>query len=384
MNNMVYMGVAAEGYFVDPTAGKQAVTWNPQSFTHPAPGANPPAVLNDADIVNLNVDVTVSGATVTTDYGGGDALAGWLIGVMSGSDPTALTPVEGAPAMLDSAGMASFKTTLTPADLPMAYHFGVAPDQADAMDGGENYEGTTATHVHTGLSLAGTKDAGMIEVQYSTQTLKVYVHHERDQVMGYTGNVLDGDERDEDGLVSVSLRYIDDSGRSRSFQSSDSIDSSSKDGVHTFSNVPADKNVIVQASVSDTLDVELLDPDELAAYTGTEANGINGGHFGSHGGYSHSVSLCPLQDTNPQDHGECSSFAYVSTYTVSGLVWKRGVVSKGGDDFEGRRRGYGPRPSYPGRRSACPRSKARTSRVRTSPPPPPRRTTTRRRTLTSA
>ena len=72
--NTVYMGVGAEGYFVDPTAGMQAVTWDPQSFVHPAAGANPPAVLNDADIVNLNVDVNVSGATVMTDYGGGVAL----------------------------------------------------------------------------------------------------------------------------------------------------------------------------------------------------------------------------------------------------------------------------------------------------------------------
>ena len=29
------MGVAADGYFVDPTAEMQAVTWDPQSFTHP-------------------------------------------------------------------------------------------------------------------------------------------------------------------------------------------------------------------------------------------------------------------------------------------------------------------------------------------------------------
>ena len=32
--------------------------------------------------------------------------------------------------------------------------------------------------MHDGLSLAATMDAGMIEVAYTTQTLKVYVHHE--------------------------------------------------------------------------------------------------------------------------------------------------------------------------------------------------------------
>ena len=107
--------------------------------------------------------------------------------------------------------------------------------------------------------------------------------------------------------------------------------------------MPADKNVIVQAEDGQDADddgyvpIMLLDEgghsDELAAYTGTDTNGITGGHFGAHGGYSHTVSLCPLQATNPQDHDECSSFAYVSTYNVSGLVWKMGVV-RDGDGFE--------------------------------------------------
>ena len=48
-------------------------------------------VFNDADIVNLNVDVSVGGATVTTDYGGGDALAGWALAVVSGDDLTDVT-----------------------------------------------------------------------------------------------------------------------------------------------------------------------------------------------------------------------------------------------------------------------------------------------------
>ena len=55
----------------------------------------------------------------------------------------------------------------------------------------------------------------------------------------------------------------------------------------------------------------------------TDANGITGGHFGAMGGYSHTVELCPLQATSPQDHGECSSFAYVSAYQVSGTVTKK-------------------------------------------------------------
>ena len=103
-------------------------------------------------------------------------------------------------------------------------------------------------------------------------------------------------------------------------------------------------NVIVQAEDGQDADDEdfvpiiLLDmgghSDELAAYTGTDTNGITGGHFGAMGGYSHTVSLCPLQATNPQDHDECSSFAYVSAHTVSGLIWKQSIEMDDADDFE--------------------------------------------------
>ena len=317
-DNTVHAGVAAEDY--DVADGMTAVMWDPQkTYTMGA---------NDNDIVNLNVDVTFGGATIETEYGGGDALAGWAVSVGHGDVMEADT--------LDDDGMAAFKMTLDSAGvLPKMFTFSVDTIQDNELDGGENFEGTTVEYTHSGLALAGTMDAGMIEVNYTTQTLKVGVHHERDQVMGYTGNVLGGDARDgsgDDQMVTVGIRHIDDNGRSRAFQTTgpDAVKYTRtyKSGVHTFSNVPADARVIVTASVDEDAGVMLFDPDELAAYTGTEANGIMGGHFGDHGGYSHTVSLCPLQATDPtaQDHDECSSFAYVSTYSVSGLVWKNTVL----------------------------------------------------------
>ncbi|MDE0650620.1 MAG: carboxypeptidase regulatory-like domain-containing protein, partial [Gammaproteobacteria bacterium] len=328
--NMVKASVTADGYDYDEDA-KTDVSWNPQMFATAASNSN--------DIVNLNVDATVSGATITTDYGGGDALGGWAIGVMHGENA-----VEGAPEMLDDDGMAAFETTVEKGDLPATFTVALVDDQDDKLDGGENYAAQPVEYTHTGLSLMGTMDAGTLEAAFTTQTLEVYVHHERDQVVGFTGNVLGGDMRDGEGTdrkVDVELRYIDGSGRSRSFADADSIGeprNNGDGGEWVFTNVPADMNVIVQASKrDDDATIMLLDEgghaDELAAYTGTDTNGITGGHFGAMGGYSHTVSLCPLQASSPQDHGECSSFAYVSTYTVSGLVWKRGVVKKG-DDFE--------------------------------------------------
>ena len=313
---MVKAGVAAEGYDLDEDA-RTDVSWDPQMFATSGSNAN--------DIVNLNVDATVSGATITTDYGGGKALAGWAIGVTMGDDA-----VDGAPDMLDDDGDASLKTTVGKDDLPATFSFAVADDQDNKLDGGESYEGTDVEYTHTGLALAGTMDAGTIEVSYTTQTLKVYVHHERDQKMGYSGNVLAGDARDVDGNVDVGLRYIDGSGRSRPITKAmwdAAKNTSDSKGVWTFSQVPAGMNVVANASESDDAeDIMILDPDELAAYTGMEANGITGGAFGDNGGFHHTVELCPLQADGPQDPDECASFAYVTTHTVSGLVWKDGVT----------------------------------------------------------
>ena len=315
--NMVHAGVAAEGYHV--ADGMTAVPWDPQkTYTMGA---------NDNDIVNLNVDVTFSGATVDRgDYGGGDALAGWAVSVMMGDSTLAGDDV---PAMLDDDGMAAFKMSVE--SVPAMFTFSVDTIQDNKLDGGENFDATNATYTHTGLTLTGTTDAGAIEVTYTTQTLKVYVHHERDQVHGYTGNILDGDYRSSAG-IDVGIRHIDDSGRSRAFPSAAGISTPRNNGdkgVWTFSNVPADAKVIVQAKkAADAGNIMLLDPDELAAYTDMDANGITGGAFGDQGGSSHTVSLCPLMATDPtgQDHGECGSFAWVNTYGVSGLVWKRQVV----------------------------------------------------------
>ena len=234
-DNTVHAGVSADSAYTV-ADGMTAVMWDPQkTYTMGA---------NDNDIVNLNVDVTFGGATVTTDYGGGEALAGWAVSVAHGDTMYADT--------LDAEGMAAFKMTVDSAGaLPATYTFSVDTVQVDSLDGGEMFEGTAVDYTHTGLALAGTMDAGTMEVNYTTQSLVVGVHHERDQVMGYTGNVLGGDVRD-DGTVDLSIRYIDGSGRSRSFTATEwnpKGNVGTKDGVTTFSGLPADADIIVQASV---------------------------------------------------------------------------------------------------------------------------------------
>ena len=330
-SNTVYAAVSSDDYHVV-EGSRQAVTWDQQKTAHDAS--------NDGDIVNLNVDATFSGATITTDAGGGDALAGWAVDVTSGEDA-----VEGddVPEALDADGMASFTATVGVDDLPASYTFAVDADQTgkdddgNELDGGEKYDGSDVDYTHTGLSLAATMDAGLIEVEYTTQTLIAYVHEELDQVFGYTGNIIGGDARDLGGVIDVGIRYIDpSSGRSRTFAEDDwdkDENTDDDDGVWTFSHVPADANVIVQASKADDASNHMLldkdgHSDELATYEDLLRNGVTGGAFGDMGGYSHTVSLCSLQATDPtdQDYDKCASFAYVNTHNVYGLVWKNEVL----------------------------------------------------------
>ena len=329
-DNTVYAGVSHDDY--SGPEDMQAVMWNPQmTYT---------AAANTGDIVNLNVDVTVGGATVDRgDYGGGDALAGWAITTMMGD-----SAVADAPEMLDDDGMATLEMAVE--SVPATFTFAIAEDQDDDLDGGESYEADPVEYVHDGLSLAANMEADAIVVTYTTQTLRVYTHYERDQVMGYTGNVVGGDMR-MSGVLDLSIRYLDNAGRSRSFTATEwnagantqfeddntlsngaIVRGHGEAGLVIFSHLPADHDVIVSASKSDPTDntIMVLDPDELATFRNMKENGVMGGAFGDMGGTSHTVSLCPLMSAETdQDHGECGSFAYVDAHDVMGQLWKNRV-----------------------------------------------------------
>ena len=321
--NMVNAGVSADGY--DVADGMTAVSWDPQSFDTEGSNSN--------DIVNLNVDVTISGATVDRgDYGGGEALAGWEIDVMMGD-----AAVAGAPTALGDDGSAAFTTTVE--SVPASFSFAVADDQDNELDGGEMYEASGGGYTHTGLKLAGNMAADPIVVTYTTQTLKVFVHHERDQVRGFTGNVGHADVR-MSGLVNLEIRHASgNDGRFTSPVSNDDWDArantSDKDGVYTFSHLPADMDIVVRADVA--MDgYKLLDLERLDTYRNMDENGVTGGAFGAMGGSGHTVALCPLEEIEPtgQDFGDCASFGVVSLHNVSGLVWKRSVATDDGTGFK--------------------------------------------------
>ena len=330
----VYASVAAPSDDYHADGDMQAVTWDPKLPTNDDSNAG--------DIVSLKADVTFAGRTITTERGGGEALAGWAIDVMLGEGADAET-LEGddVPEELDEDGTAAFTATVAADDLPVTYTFALADDQDDKLDGGETVETDgPIEYVHDGLSVVGTTGLDTLEAMYTTQTLKVYVHHDRDQVAGYTGSVLGEDER-KSGMVALSVRYFDGSDEHRDFDEKEWVQSKNmKDdgnGGYTFTGVPTARNIVVEArKAADSLDIIVLGTkahyghnDEIHAYRDFHENGVEGGAFGAQGGYSSTVELCPLKAVDPsnQFHGECGSFAYVETYGVSGTVTKR-VVEK--------------------------------------------------------
>ena len=349
--NTVHAAIAAPSGDYHAAGGMQAVTWDSQHRMTDA--------ANAGDIVNTKADFSFSGATVARpDWGedgsGGMPLGDWAIEVTTIDADGDMEAVADAPTVLGADGSESFSEVVDAADLPRTYHVVLASweDQSDddeTGDGGERYTSTTLEHIHNGLSLAGTEtDAGTLVATYTRQTLKVYVYQENDQVTGYTGNVLGGDER-MTGRLDVDLRYLDGSGRSRPHVPTDTIGIDEDGGVWTFSNVPAHWKVVVTADETSTLgedadgndifnNAELLKVnghnDEVAGYTDMDANGIMGGAFGANGGFNHTVELCPLMSREGnQRYGECGTFAFVNTYAVDGQAWKN-VVKESGEDFK--------------------------------------------------
>ncbi len=315
--NMVYAQVSAADYHVA-AEGSQAVTWNPQSNMH--------AASNEADIVNLNVEVNVTGTTVETSRGGGVELGGWAIEVMSGDEAA-----EGAPEALGDDGTASFESQVEYADLPATFTFAVAEEQDDDLDNGEMIAAEAVPYEHDGLSLAGAQDVA-IEASFATQTLMVYVYHEKDQVEGFTGTAL-GDDEMMSGVLDVEVRQAGSGTRTRAISSEDwdaAENTSDKDGVYTFAHLPSSLDVIVTANAAGE-NVIIHGSDQLATYEDFDDNGIpnTSSVFGELGGYHHTVELCPMQAGSG-----CGSFGFIRTYTVDGQAWKNVREMDSDDGFK--------------------------------------------------
>ena len=74
-------------------------------------------------------------------------------------------------------------------------------------------------------------------------------------------------------------------------------------------------------------DRKIINNDEAQAYRDFEANKVMGSAFGEHGGFHHTVTLCPETADDPDQDFEtaCSTFGYVWTRDISGAAMSQNV-----------------------------------------------------------
>ena len=323
---------APDGFLV--AGNRQMVSWEGKAATTEA--------ANSQHVVNTKATVSFSGQTIETPLGGGKPLGNWAINVQMKDANGKMVPVtrDGVPTKLNADGTAKVEMSATnAADLPMTYYITLAEAQHDSLNGGEDAVTTDTVKAElTGLSVASELTAAApLVVHYTHQTLKVYVYQERDQIEGYTGTINAADSRSHKE-VRLEVRHVSDTNRRATFDPKEWDESkrgitTRSNGVITYRNVPTHRNVFVTADPASGHNVEILHSDVLDAFQNPDVNGIVGSAFGEHGGFHHTVELCPLaSENNNQDGVECGSFAFVKTYTVVAQVSKNTVTK---DDESG-------------------------------------------------
>ena len=292
-------------------------------------------------MINRRADLRFAARTIETARSGGGPLEGWGAEYATGTGGT--TPAALEPT--DSVGEVAFHVLPEAADMPVRYTMRLADDQAAAL--GELFEQTplpgedadsaavTLTYTHDGLSLPGdTLDLGEIEVRFTTQTLVVGVHWERDHRYGYTIEGIYGDERPTGSrdAIDITLLVRDElHGHLRRYRNDDPNHdinvngyrrNPGENGLVFFRNLPADTEFTVDADIGAN---RMLVTRSLVD-TWRDFRGHSVGAFGAAGGGGPEVRICPLS-TAP-GLSPCSTFAYLWTNSE---VW--GWV--GSADYDG-------------------------------------------------
>lgn len=282
------------------------------------------AAADTITLVNRRADLRFAARTIATARSGGAPLAQWDAVYTTGGDTTAAD--LGA---MDADGELAFHLLPEAADLPVTYTVRLADDQAGAL--GESFEqtplpseeadsgATQLTHTHDGLTLPGdTVDLGEIEVRFTTQSLVVGVHWERDHKDGYTTDGVIVDKRPSGSRddIDIALLVRDGQGHLGPYRNDDpghdvSVNGYRRhpraDGLAVFRNLPADIEFTVDADIGDnrTFATRSLVQtwDDLGEY--------DVGAFGTQSGGTPEVWICP-QSTR-YGRADCSTFAYLWT-----------------------------------------------------------------------
>lgn len=315
-----------------------------QARTQTGAAANPVTLLNR----EASFKFTVRGTE--TAVGGGGPIQGWVPQIMVRN---ADLDVKAA----SKAGVVTFTDLDNPANLPATYEISLGDSTPEAITLDELYKGTAEpsanatadstktklVYVHDGLNLPNEPhDLGTLRVKYTTQTLEVGVHLERDQAVGYRRSELDGGDirpSVSSSDLEVTLEYIDAQGNDRPWEYPEGTPASivgdgatrSPDatGIVTYKRLPADVEFELEFDAEGD-DVQDLGDDEIETYwftDGRDADARNRanrgqhsyGAFGEESGSSPGVRLCPL--ANATGLTNCSTFAFSRTDgSISGSV----------------------------------------------------------------
>ncbi len=308
-------------------------------------------------LINRRANVRFWIKNVKTDMGGDEAQEGWTAEVRSNPANSSVLPGVKASS---KTGMVMFTDEAPPADLPVSFYIRLAPsDQARAhgeafmatpepsedtegasmesakVAGGEDAE-PLLVYEHSGLTMPGdTADLGVLRLKFTTQTLQVGVHHERDHTEGFNTQAFVGGDIRPSGPgrgVQVRLQAVDEYGTPRDWEypegakptgGSDMPRSPNANGLVTFQDLPADVEFVVEAEPDTGRTTQLYGMTDVDAYMSRRAVPSRGkysvGTFGEGSGTGPIVAICPLS-TEPGSNN-CSTFAYGYKHNVvSGLL----------------------------------------------------------------
>ena len=308
-------------------------------------------------LINRRANVRFWIKNIETDLGGDEAQEGWTAEVRS--NPANSSVLPGVKAS-DKKGMVMFTDEAPPADLPVSFYIRLAPeDQARAFgeafmatpEPSEDTEGASMesakvadgkdaepllVYEHSGLTMPGdTADLGVLRLKFTTQTLQVGVHHERDHQEGFrTQTFVDADLRPSGPgrQIQVRLQALDKYDTPRDWEYPEGAKptagtamprSPGANGLVAFHDLPADVKFVVEAEPDTGRTTQLYGLTDVDAYMSRRAIPSRGeysvGAFGEGSGTGPIVAICPLS-TEPGSNN-CSTFAYgYKNGYVRGLV----------------------------------------------------------------
>lgn len=279
--------------------------------------------------LNTRVTFRLAVRNIRTRLDGDKPRAGWVPEVVT--DTTKLADTTMSTATLgeetDENGSSTYSTNVDADSLPMTLYVTLAADQLQSA--GEKFVVSTEpsrtassvrvdstmflAYTHDGLTPPGEiVDLGLLRIRFTTQTLLISLHYEKDHIPGmtYVGSLLGNDDREGawlSGTVRLSVR--DNNGDEILYPMDDNPRgvrrSGSLAGYAIFRHLPADIPFIVRYNANQLFGY--TEASSAKVDTWRNHHEFSRGAFGQDGGANPLVAMCH-QSTKAD---QCSTFAYV-------------------------------------------------------------------------